>query len=160
MAGNNSIQFLRGSGHSFTDQLLPGQPYYDYFNNKLYIGGSNSTAINRATAIESNKYMHSITITLGGQVIIHVSCIIVTNSGIAIGNISGLVTALSGIRSPTPASGMVLITTSSTPVQVVTWIEAESDGIKISLNSTESASIKTTTGGVTVTDNVVFLGYN
>lgn len=53
MAGNNSIQFLRGSGHSSSAQLLPGQPYYDYSNNQLYIGGSNGTAINQAKAIGS-----------------------------------------------------------------------------------------------------------
>lgn len=51
MAGNNSIQFLRGSGTSSNAQLLPGQPYYDYANNKLFIGGSNGTAINKATEI-------------------------------------------------------------------------------------------------------------
>lgn len=53
MAGNNSIQILRGSGHSSSAQLLPGQPYYDYFNNQLYIGGSVNTPINQAKAIGS-----------------------------------------------------------------------------------------------------------
>ncbi len=51
MAGNNSIQILRGSGHSSSAQLLPGQPYYDYFNNQLYIGGSVNTPINQAKAV-------------------------------------------------------------------------------------------------------------
>lgn len=62
MAGNNSIQILRGSGHSSSAQLLPGQPYYDYFNNQLYIGGSVNTPINSANPVGSSirKYWENV----------------------------------------------------------------------------------------------------
>ncbi len=43
MAGNNSLQFLRGNGVK-NEALLPGQPYYDMQNNKLYIGNSTTNA--------------------------------------------------------------------------------------------------------------------
>ena len=62
MAGNNSIQILRGSGHSSSAQLLPGQPYYDYINNQLYIGGSNGTVISSANpvGISIRKYWENV----------------------------------------------------------------------------------------------------
>ena len=38
MAGNNAIQFLRGNGHTSTQVLNDGQPYFDKSSNDLYIG--------------------------------------------------------------------------------------------------------------------------
>ncbi len=54
MAGNNSIQFLRGSGHSSSAQLLPGQPYFDMQSNQLFIGGPTNTPINSANPVGSS----------------------------------------------------------------------------------------------------------
>lgn len=39
MAGNDAIHFLRGDGHNKSAKLLAGQPYFDYTNNLLYVGG-------------------------------------------------------------------------------------------------------------------------
>lgn len=42
MAGNNSIQFLRGlssARKASSDSLLPGQPFYETDTNLLYCGG-------------------------------------------------------------------------------------------------------------------------
>lgn len=41
MAGNNAIQFLRGSGSNKSDILQDGQPYFDKTNNLLFIGKDN-----------------------------------------------------------------------------------------------------------------------
>lgn len=62
MAGNNSIQFLRGSGHNSSEALLPGQPYYDYTNNLLFIGGSTNTPINTANPVGNSirKYWENV----------------------------------------------------------------------------------------------------
>ena len=62
MAGNNSIQFLRGNGHSSSAQLLPGQPYFDMQSNQLFIGGPTNTTINSANPVGSSirKYWENV----------------------------------------------------------------------------------------------------
>lgn len=45
MAGNNSIQFLRGNNIANSDEvLIPGQPAYDMNTGYLYVGNSSSIA--------------------------------------------------------------------------------------------------------------------
>ena len=61
MAGNNSIQILRGSSvgrKSSGSTLLPGQPFYEWDTHKLYIGGSTSTSI--AAAIPVSPYYDTV----------------------------------------------------------------------------------------------------
>lgn len=59
MAGNNSIQLLRGSSgtrKSSSQSLLAGQPFFETDTNKLYIGGSNGTALSSALPINRDYY--------------------------------------------------------------------------------------------------------
>ncbi len=72
MAGNNSIQFLRGSGNSSNATLIPGQPYYDMQNNNLYIGGAGNTVINAATPIGPNIQTYWENAGSGGGTVIRV----------------------------------------------------------------------------------------
>ena len=56
MAGNNSIQFLRGSSaarKASSQTLLAGQPFYEMDTNSLYVGGSNGTSLTAATPVNS-----------------------------------------------------------------------------------------------------------
>ena len=56
MAGNNSIQFLRGTSaqrSNLSEQSLPGQPLYETDTNKLYVGDG-STAVNDLKEIVAN----------------------------------------------------------------------------------------------------------
>lgn len=57
MAGNNAIQFLRGTSSqisSSTQVALAGQPVYDLTNNYLYIGDG-TTQIKNLTAVKSSN---------------------------------------------------------------------------------------------------------
>ena len=54
MAGNNSLQMLRGTSSAIsasTATLLAGQPLYDMTNNLLYVGDGSTTQINSTTPI-------------------------------------------------------------------------------------------------------------
>lgn len=60
MAGNNSIQFLRGTSTqrlASTEALLPGQPFIETDTNKLYVGtgtGTTTTPLATASSINAN----------------------------------------------------------------------------------------------------------
>lgn len=59
MAGNNSIQFLRGTAtqiSSSTQTALAGQPVYDLTNGYLYVGNG-STQIKDLKPVSSNIYV-------------------------------------------------------------------------------------------------------
>ena len=54
MAGNNAIQFLRGSSSSRSSNsttLLAGQPFYETDTNRLYVGGNSGTTLKNAEPI-------------------------------------------------------------------------------------------------------------
>ncbi len=54
MAGNGSIQFLRGNSDkrkASNESLLPGQPFYEADTNRLYVGGVNGTSLKIARPI-------------------------------------------------------------------------------------------------------------
>ena len=57
MAGNNSIQILRGTrekiAQATTQYLQPGQPLYDSTDNYLFVGGNSNDDINGGKAINS-----------------------------------------------------------------------------------------------------------
>lgn len=56
MAGNNSIQFLRGTSSqraSCTETSLAGQPVYETDTNRLYVGDG-ETSVNDLTAVEAS----------------------------------------------------------------------------------------------------------
>ncbi len=56
MAGNNSIQFLRGNSArrlGSPESLIAGQPFYEMDTNSLYVGGSNGTSLTAATPVNS-----------------------------------------------------------------------------------------------------------
>lgn len=58
MANNQSLQILRGSGHSSSTVLLDGQPYYDKKNNLLFVGDGRRTI---AELLPVNTlYLHAI----------------------------------------------------------------------------------------------------
>ena len=54
MAGNGSIQFLRGNStkrKASSENLLAGQPFFETDTNKLYVGSSSSTSLKAARPI-------------------------------------------------------------------------------------------------------------
>ena len=56
MAGNNSLQMLRGTSSAIsasTATLLAGQPLYDLTNNLLYVGDGSTTQIKNKTPINA-----------------------------------------------------------------------------------------------------------
>ena len=70
MANNQSLQILRGSGHSSSTVLLDGQPYYDKENRYLYIGNGR-TALSGLSPVTTNDiagsryvYLHKTMITI------------------------------------------------------------------------------------------------
>lgn len=70
MAGNNSIQFLRGNStarKASSQSLEAGQPFYETDTNLLYIGGESGTALNTAVPVGGiSLYKHDISIVATG----------------------------------------------------------------------------------------------
>lgn len=58
MAGNNAIQFLRGSSakrKASSESLLPGQPFYETDTNLFYVGGKEGTPLKTAEPIDIGR---------------------------------------------------------------------------------------------------------
>ena len=61
MAGNNRLQFLRGTStkREGNDGVLnPGQPFYEVDTNTLYIGGKDGSKLSEATPVFASALPH------------------------------------------------------------------------------------------------------
>ena len=91
MAGNNAIQFLRGTSSqriSSNEKLLPGQPFYETDTNKLYLGGqydNKETALQNANPLNNNLNIQNFWENVTGNSATHINVRVGDRSFVEIG---------------------------------------------------------------------------
>ena len=69
MAGNNSIQMLRGTTSTISAssaELLPGQPLYNIETKEFFVGGGGNSVIKNAVGVTANKVKNPLTLSVNG----------------------------------------------------------------------------------------------